>query len=264
VTRQLILMGWLWPLLSAPVSAQVLEAVFPDGFEPVQTVRVDQLALRDPHLFVSLIGCNDVTDVLNSQLLSDLNGDADSDGVLDYSPLLQFRPLDTRTTAGIGHALDGDCSAPGAASCGAATAPVPFEYRGQEIGTCLSPIPGTTHSAYSPAITTPAGPCFAAQSDSAGAGLPLPVPLLDARIGAGRRDNPSTGLRDGLLYGFLTEAAADAITIELPVVGPRALSSLLPGGTGACAAHNDKDTHQGQSGWWMYFNFAASTVPFDN
>lgn len=249
--------------LTSQAMAQIGDALFPDGFERLQTVRMDQLALRDPHLYVSFITCSDATSTLNAQLLSQLNGDADSDGTLDYSPLLLFRPLDTNTGAGLGHTVNGDCTAPaGSTTCSASTAPAPFQYQGQDIGTCLTPIPGTTNPSYSPAIVTPAGPCFAAATAQAGAGLPLPVPLIDARIGASRRDNPTPGLRDGLLYGFLTESAADAIMIDVPIVGQRPLSSLLPGGTGACAAHNDKDTHNGQSGWWMYFNFAASDVPF--
>lgn len=248
--------------LAGHATAQGVDVVFPDGFERLQTFRMDQLALRDPHLYVFFITCADVTATLNTQLLSELNGDADSDGVLDYSPLLLFRPLDTNTTAGLAHAVNGECSAPaGTTSCSAGTPPAPFQYLGQNLGTCLAPISGTTHPSYSPAIVTPAGPCFAAETATAGAGLPLPVPLADARIAASRRDNPTPGLRDGLLYGFLPESAADAIVIDVPLVGQRPLSSLLPGGTGACAAHDDRDIHNGENGWWMYFNFAASEVP---
>ena len=249
--------------LATTVQAQTTDTVFPDGFEALQVVRIDDLALRDPHLYVSFIGCSDQTATLNSQLLSELNGDADSDGLLDNNPLLLFRPLDTGTGAGLAQAVDGECTAPVAGtSCSAATPPAPFQYAGQELGTCLAPLPGTVNNTYSPAISAPAGPCFVAAAGAAGAGLPLPVPLLDSRLAASRRDNPTSGLRDGLLYGFLPESVADTLIIDVPLIGPRPLSSLLPGGSGACASHDDRDTHEGASGWWMYFSFAASTVPF--
>jgi len=40
------------------------------------------------------------------------------------------------------------------------------------------------------------------------------------------------------------------------------LSVLLPGGNGSCAGYSDKDTDNGQPGWWFYLNFTAPKVPW--
>ncbi|MCU0757367.1 MAG: hypothetical protein MUE46_20025 [Xanthomonadales bacterium] len=74
-----------------------------------------------------------------------------------------------------------------------------------------------------------------------------------------------TELRPGLLRGFLTEAAADATLLpaDLPVIGGRPLSSLFRGGTGNCSTGpSDKDTLDGVSGWWFYFEIRAVPVPY--
>lgn len=250
-------------LLPAALAAQPADFIFPDGFEPLRAHRIDTLVLRDPHLFAQVIGCNDITSLVNSQIDAGLNGDDDGDGLLDNSPMLLFRPLYTDGSRGQGHTGGARCSAPAAGtSCQPNDPPalVALPYAGQAIGTCLAPIPGTVRP-YSPPVTAPAGPCFASET-AAGGATGLPLPLTDIRSGARRRDNPTPGLADGLLYGFITEAAADALVLELPGLGPRTLSSLLAGGTGACPAYSDKDTHNGQVGWWFYFNYSASEVPY--
>ena len=61
---------------------------------------------------------------------------------------------------------------------------------------------------------------------------------------------------------IVPESVADTLVIELPGLAPRTLSSLLPGGSGACAAHDDRDQHEGVSGWWFHFNYSASVVPY--
>ena len=46
------------------------------------------------------------------------------------------------------------------------------------------------------------------------------------------------------------------------MVGGHPLSKLFPGGTGSCAGHDDRDTWNDESGWWIYLNFVASPVTF--
>jgi hypothetical protein len=251
--------------MTAPgtLSAQPGDFVFPDGFEPLQAHRIDTLVLRDPHLFAQVIGCNDITGVVNAQIDTGLSGDSDGDGVLDNSPVLLFRPLYTDGSRGLGETGTARCTAPVAGtSCEPSDPPVlaALPYASQDLGTCLAPLPGTVRP-YSPAVTAPAGPCFVSDP-AAGGGAGLPLPLTAIRSAATRRDNPTPGLANGLLYGFVTEAAADALVLELPGLGSRTLSSLLAGGTGACPAYSDMDVHEGQDGWWFYFNYSATVVPY--
>ncbi|MGH2400815.1 MAG: FlgD immunoglobulin-like domain containing protein, partial [bacterium] len=119
---------------------------------------------------------------------------------------------------------------------------------------------------YTPAITSASAPCFV----SAEATLTVdfldgvPFTLRHAQVAATYVGSPATGLANGLIRGFLTEADADATIIpaSFPVVGGMPVSALLPGGTNCCAAHSDKDMVEGVPGWWMYFNFTATEVPY--
>lgn len=256
-------------LLSAsmPSSAQpTLDFIHVDGFERLQALRIDTVVLRDPHLFyqaAAFLPCADITAAADALIDSALNADDDSDGTLDNSIVLRFRPLHTDGRRGLGHFGSASCSAPATGtSCEADDTPsAPLPYQGQAIGTCLSPLPGTVRP-YDPPVANPVGPCFASEAVDAELDFGLVLPLQDVRVGGSRRDNPTPGLANGLLAGFLTEQAAQAIPVTLPLVGTVTLSSLLPGGTGNCAAHSDKDVHNGESGWWFYLNFTADEVPY--
>lgn len=273
-------------LLAGPVPAQVGPAdfVYPDGFERLQAHRIDSLVLRDPHFFTQVLFlCADITDQVNGQIAAGLVADDDGDGVLDNSAMLLFRPLRTDDRRALGQTGGARCTAPAASTACQADQPpslAALPYTGQSLGTCLAPLPGTTRP-YVPAVGTPAGPCFASDAASpAGApailpagvfpgmaadparGVGLPLPLTSVRTAASRRDNPTPGLANGLLMGFLSEAAADALVIELPGLGARPLSSLLAGGVGACPGYSDKDVHEGVTGWWFYFNYTATAVPY--
>lgn len=257
------------------------DLIHPDGFEALQAYRIDGLVLRDPHFFASvLIFCSDLTDQVNARIADGLGADADADGLLDSSAMLLFRPLRTNDRPGLGRTGGARCSAPAAATACLPDEPpslAPMPYAGRSLGTCLAPLPGTVRP-YAPAVGSPTGPCFASDASDALTGhalaawsslLPasargtgLPLPLASVRSAASRRDNPVPGLADGLLMGFLAESVADTLVIELPGLGARPLSSLLAGGTGACPSYSDKDVHEGESGWWFYFNYTAGAVPY--
>lgn len=286
----------LWSLLilglGAPSGAQ---EIFVEDFEvgnlfrwslrmgeaiaPAEVFRLQDLDLRDPHVYLDLtpFGCFDFTDQelpfglgpsLNARLQSTLESDVDpADGRLDASYLLAFRPF---AEDAAGERLDlqsGDCAAPeSTTSCVAEPGSVPqtVVYDGVDVGLCLAPLPGTTGS-YSPAIVAPAAPGFV----SAPRALPfgfggVALPLRGARIGARFVDTSIDHLGDGLMAGFLAESDADQILLpaDLPVVGGEPFSILLPGGSGNCAAHDDRDQLDGVSGWWFYFAFPARRVPF--
>lgn len=265
----LVAAGLVVMLAAAPrtIQAQALptqDFIAVDGFEALQALRIDTMELRDPHLFSQLFTCMDVTGVVNDMLAGELTGDADEDGFVDASPMLLFRPLHTNGRRGLGQAGSAACTAPvGSTSCqdeGATWLPLPYDSLA--AGTCLAPLPGTT-GGYAPAVVPATGPCFIA--DAAGLDLVLgsiTALLREPAIAASRRDAPQPGLANGLFSGFLTEVAADALELELPLIGTVPLSSLLPGGSGNCAGHSDLDLHEGEPGWWFHFNFTASQVPY--
>jgi len=61
--------------------------------------------------------------------------------------------------------------------------------------------------------------------------------------------DPGTRMATGRLRGFLTDA--DAVRARL---GDRDLTSIL--------RVSDRDTLEGEPGWWFYFGFVADPVPF--
>lgn len=235
-------------------------------------IRFSDMDLRDPHTFVNFLGCRDVTDSaalgfsFNGSLQKAIQTDGnDPDTNLDVSFLLRFRNF--TTASGATQQLElhyPDCSAPMAAtSCKAnGVAPVTFTATNTPVNPCLSVLAGTTKP-YSPAVSTPSQVCFTTNATSLPLGvLGAPVVLRNARIAA--TYNADGTLSNGLLMGFLSETEADAITLDpgLVGVGGQPLSSLLPGGTGNCAPHSDKDNLMGTQGWWFYYNFTAQSVPW--
>ena len=272
--------------VSTPASARI----FSDGFEsgdfsawsqvvseaPI-VYRMTDLDLRDPHLFapVTIVVplCLDFTDdplpvvdlAFNGSLQDQINTDADRDGFLDLSSLLLFHPFTTQAVAEEVDVDAGLCTAPLETTVCAAdpmTTPLLTTYTGQAAGTCLDPVAGTT-SGYDPAIVEPGAPCFVTVAETFSLPLGgLDVTLQDLQIAATFAGSPTTTFTSGLIRGFLTETAADALLLppDLPVVGGQPFSVLLPGGTGSCATGDDRDTHLGESGWWFYLNFKASRI----
>jgi hypothetical protein len=245
---------------------------------PPEAYRAADLDLRDPHVFIDTgLGCDDFTDdpilgglapSFNDLLETAITGDDDGDGLLDLSLVFGFRPLDVLAA---GERLDrglGACTEPLAGTtCDWLIPPVPVTtaYDGLAAGDCLAPHPGTT-SGYLPAPATPAAPCFtSAPREITLVLLETEVELIASQAGAEFLGGPPpASLENALLLGFLTEATANSILLppELPIVGGQPISVLLPGGAGNCAAGDDRDLHQGESGWWFYFAYRAEPVPF--
>jgi hypothetical protein len=257
---------------NAIAAVSLLLAVAGSARANFEVFLVTELTLRDPHAWapLPLFGCRDATDnvlgglfpSVNDQIATALSTDGDNDGMLDLSPIiaslgeeqivtasgplpgtLQFDP------AGTGGELAfhfGACAPPATDSNCEQDPAMPVQYSlysNGEAGTCLAPAPGTT-GGYSPAILLPQAPClvsdpFRMTMDVAG----LHLELDDARIAATYSGSPTTALVDGLIVGFLTEAAADTVLIApaVPFVGGQPISSILPGGTGCCASRDDRD-----------------------
>jgi hypothetical protein len=225
--------------------------------------RVTSAKLADPHVYVSFGICADVTGVLNDKLTDQVTEDGDGDGDLDLSLLNVFRPFDPAAAAsqvdvGIadcaGPAPGHDCTVDPASS--ATTAAVQ-----QASGTCLEAIPGTVPSGSGVAVA--GAPCYA----TGGVDLPLSLAgvqldLTDARVGG--TFSGTTAITNGLARGFVSEAQANAIILpdDLPVVGGKPLSKVLPGGQGSCKTTDGRDLGPDgvTRGWYFYINFSGEVV----
>ena len=240
--------------------------------------RLDQIFLRDPHTFVFVGTCQDITDPpglftysANGLIAGQLNNDGNSDGFLDLSILAIFphlnqppRPggdVDVRT-ANCTTPVGGETCSPDATSATSAT------YNNQSAGTCVSTVAGTTgpgnSGLYTPSVLTPGPPC--AGSVPTDITFPLGVftiPLKDVQVGATFIGDPATNLINGIIRGFISEADANAILLPstIPLIGGQPVSVLFPGGSGNCAPHDDRDLGPGAVlGWYIYLNFTAHEV----
>ena len=236
--------------------------------------RMNDLDLRDPHIFVNFLGCRDVTDTplvgfsVNGEIQTNIQTDGDQppDNILDLSIAAVFRPLNQAGTTNAIEIHFPTCTTPLATTMcrrmPASAAPVPATATNMSAASCLTPLAGTIRP-YSPAITSTASPCFVSNQVTVTIMLAgIPITLRDTRIAATYVGNPATNLVNGLLMGFISEADANATILPstLPLVGGQRLSTLLAGGTGSCPSHNDKDVNGGVMGWWFYLNFTAPRV----
>lgn len=248
----------------------------------VTAFRFSDLDLRDPHVYVSFLGCRDVTDMallgfsVNGELQTNIQTDGDNDGLLDLSPVLVFRQF--TQTAGASQPLElhfANCTAPmSSTTCTpGATAPVMATATNMATGTCLTTIAGTLYGPYTPEVSTPSGPCFVTNAVTVTIDLGgIPITLRDARVAATYVGNPAQTMSNGLLIGFISEADANntIIPASFPLVGGKPLSELLPGGDPPgngvncenANGHSDKDVNNGTMGWWFYMNFPATRRPF--
>lgn len=229
--------------------------------------RLTDLDLRDPHAYVSFLGCRDFTDTplggssFNLDVQALIQQDGDGDGRLDLSHVLLF-PGSPAGTLSFGSS---ECTAPMSGTSCATPAGTPVTivtFAEQTAGTCLGAIAGTVRP-YTPGIVSATAPCFvtaAIPSLALDLGL-FSIPLRNVQIAA--RWVGTTGLNNGLLRGFLDAEDADntILPLTMPLLGGSPISILFPGGAGNCATHDDRDSNGARPGWWMYFNFTAAAVP---
>jgi hypothetical protein len=259
--------------------AGLLSALFVvEAQAQITAFRMDDLDLRDPHVYVSVIACFDVTDTspvgpsVNGQLQTRIQTDADTppDGLLDLSNLFYFAPLNQSLGSNAFDSGGADCLAPLATTAcdGFASSGNPGAAVLSANATCLEPVADTTHG-YMPQVIAATAPCFVSPSATVTLDLGgIPLPLQDVQIAATFNGVPAIGTSNGLMKGFLLESVANTTLIpaDVPLVGGLPIAQVLPGGNppgpGAnCAPHDDRDEHNGQPGWWFYLNFTAPTVP---
>jgi len=246
---------------------------------PPAPLRFTEVWVRDPHFVADFgfpVGCFDFTDTpvpivglsVNNALAASIGNDNDSDGYLDLSLMLLFRPFETTAVGEIVDARNGACIPPAnATTCHVATTGTEVRgyYDGLPAGPCLTVDPGDT-SGYPPGISEPTAPCFTTAPQYLYFTVfgDQPLQLRDTQISATTVGTAPDNLIEGLIVGFLREADANAILLpaSYPIVGGEPISLLLPGGAGNCSVGDDKDMHGGYSGWWFFLNFTAENVPW--
>jgi cysteine-rich repeat protein len=236
----------------------------PTGPRPT-AFRVISLDLMDPHFYVSLFGCRDVTDspLLGFSVNGSLQESVD-DYTLNY--ITVHRPLDLAMSTNPMELVDGECmsATPPICQVGTMGAVFPTTANNSPSGmTCYTPDPATLNSAYmSPNTVT--GPCFVSNETMITVALEgTPIPLRYGRIAATYAGGvPPNQLISGVISGFLTEADARAAILpgSLPLVGGDSLWEHLAaaGASGSsCSSRDDRDTYMGTTGFWVYMNFAS-------
>jgi hypothetical protein len=252
-------------------TATPLPTEIPDAF------RANQLAIRDPHIFIDIGACVDITDpnflgISINELIADaIELDDGGDGFLDLSVLSVFRPLlQPPLSGGAAEIYTGECTVPlfSEVCSSGGNPPGDTTYTNQAAGTCVAPVAGTTgpnnSGGYVPSVVSPAAPCYSsAPIDTTFTLGGIDIALEEVVQGATYVGVPASDLANGLISGFLSEADADAILLpaDLPIVGGAPLSSVLPGGTGSCAPSDDRDLGPGgELGWYFYLNYSAHHV----
>lgn len=232
--------------------------------------RATTLEVVDPAITLS---CNPINSIVNQLVSSSLTQDGDNppDGLLDLSVVAVFRPLDQSGPGGDISVGIADCTAPVETTQCTENAGSPLQnatYTNQSSGTCLQADPATiginNSGTTSPPINAPAGPCFVSSAVSATFDFGgILIPLQDAQFAGEYVGDPASQIASGMIKGFLPQSAAESIILpgDLPLVGGQQLSALL-NGTNGCA-NDDRDVHNGVTGWWFYLNFTGSTVPWN-
>jgi hypothetical protein len=239
---------------------------------PVATWRFRSLTLREPHASTrTIFGCSDITNQVNFQLSSSIQGDSNGNGVLDlsYFNLLEGLDLAVPSARRFGF-VEAVCTAARPPVCSlSGAAPVWTGVSFNALSSVSAPTPCLEvigdNIGYRSDIALPQpsgdGPCFASGEGAviltvAGVDIPLTRARVAGVIQSGGRD-----IRTGLLRGFVTHEAAKATVFPSGVflVGGRTLASLLPGGEGACGTIGGLSRVDGVEGWWFYLNYDATT-----
>jgi cysteine-rich repeat protein len=242
--------------------------------------RMTDLDLRDPHVYVNAVFCQDATDTpvfgifaVNTELSNSITmDDDDEDTYLDLNIVLVFRPIDQGSSSTTVAELHfGDCTSTSPTTC----YPDPDVVVSSTMNmssACLGALPNTLTTMYTPEIAAQTGPCFLSDAETITIDLSgIPVTLSNARVAAQYLGTPATQFVNGLVRGFISEASANTTPLpaDLPLVGGQPLAQQLPGGDPPgsgntnCAGHSDKDMDGATPGWWMYLNFTASQVVWD-
>ena len=239
------------------------EDIFTNQFEALVASRVNNLALKDPHLFIQGFGCNDVTAFVNDSLNEQISTDGDNDGLLDINLVTQFKtdqPSYINSKPLAVNLIDALCT--DSFTCSSAVAnTVDLGTSVSAIDDCLTAI-ATTTSAYPDAVNNTTAPCYVTEPQTTLLNLNGINIEFEAYQQASRYQSGIT-LDAGLHMGFISETAAMNVVIPegVPLVAGETLFNLLAGG-GSCSTGDDRDLGPDgvTSGWWFYFNSTSDLV----
>ena len=226
--------------------------------------RITALNLRDPHTFVNVAGCNDVTNIADSTEQYQMTHDGNSDGYYDDSQVIVFRPLaqtgGTTTPAEV--YFQALCTTAATTCKPGSIASAALTATNAATGTCLQPVANTTKP-YNPAVTNSTGPCFSTGAvNTTGEVLGTAAAVQQMQIAGTYVGTPATSITNGLYAAFITQTEAQAKNAQVGLLNA-SIASFFPGGSGNCNMMSDKDTYNAQSGWWVYYNFTATAVPWN-
>lgn len=216
--------------------------------------QVNSLEVRDPHLFVQVVGDSTVT--VNDSLTEALTMDdpEDADGFLDLGFVLGFLPLDQADGGSESMFFtNASCTAPlDTSTCDVLGDSVPSEGTYTSSGAeCYAPVAGNlgTYSDPPAAPMATAGPCFSVSLDSVDilAG-DFVLPMTDVTVAATYVGNPAGNLVSGNIEGFISATDAAATIVPVPVFGDTPLADLL------------QDEDRDGEGWIFHIAFTAVPV----
>jgi len=244
--------------------------------------RATTITMQDPHIYWDLGSgnCADLTSVVNSSTIPDaIRQDVDGDGWADLVWIHMFKPLDQSQPTNAYELLFGKCKPGDALTANCEGDPnverLVTTATNMDTGACLDILAGTVTASYGTPPVVPMGPCFVSGVFNQDIALgSLVVPLQEGYVAAAYVGDPSDGLMQGMVRGFVTEAAALATVLPktVPILGGLRLYDILAGGItpGSCTIGgtdpigDDRDLGPDgvTMGWYFYVNFTANTVPF--
>ena len=227
--------------------------------------RITSLTLRDPHVFIDFMGCKDFTSLADSTEQYQMQHDSNNDGYLDDSQVIVFRPLSqtggTQTPAEVYY--QAKCTATATTCKPGNIASAALTASNLATGTCLTPLAGTTKP-YTPAVTDATGPCFSTGATNlTGEVLGTAVTVEDAQVAGTYMGTPATDVINGLYAAFISQTDAQGHNAQVGLAN-QSIASYFPGGNNNCSNSSDKDTlaSSATQGWWVYYNFTATAVPW--
>ena len=250
--------------------------------DPAITLRIDSMAFVDPHLFLSDAGegtgttgepmsecVMDVTNGINNVLNEDIDAG-------EFNLLLHLEDFTRKQEMRL---IGGDCEPPtmagGLRTCVPKNSTPAIILITEVVGEpgCRALDEAVYAPVDVPLINDPQPPCLRTQRASFSLSISDSVGALDLREAqlVANLDSAAapTRLTDGELYGFLPQAAAELIELEVPIYGLVDLWSVIE--ASACTATypellpsvdtlliNDKPA----PGAWVAINFTAEQVEY--
>ncbi len=222
--------------------------------------RIDALEIIDPHLFYGA-PCADVTGTVNSVALDEQIDAGELNILLTFSEF-DLDMLEPSLSEAV------SCDVPAGTCVSQPSLAVSVPAQRIDEGLCSTLDPGVIAAINLEALNAPAPICF--RTLAAGLSLPIqgsPIELIQAQVAFNFEPlaDPA-GITNGLLYGFLTRASAEATKISLGMIELNVWDLVVGQPNPSDCSTNQAsylpsaDVVDGQEGVWMAVNFTATRV----